>query len=126
VGRGQEGEEEMPQGENMAKKQKEGSGCLVVWHRFESAPEGIAVSNLPNLKRLNYLKLRGVSLAAIAGFHGSPHKRFKCGLMRSYDESTFPIFSAKMVKFQLSRLPSCSTPASATSGRQRARVAGAP
>ena len=46
MGRGQEGEEEMPQGENMAKKQKEGSGCLVVWHRFESAPEGIAVSNL--------------------------------------------------------------------------------
>ena len=61
-GRGRDG----PQGENMAKKQKEGSGCLVVWHRFESAPEGIAVSNLPNLKRLNYLKLRGVSLAAIA------------------------------------------------------------
>ena len=85
----------------MAKKQKEGSGCLVVWHRFESAPEGIAVSNLPNLKRLNYLKLRGVSLAAIAGFHGIKFAQNDSNA----DELTFPIFSAKMVKFQLFPTP---------------------
>ena len=70
VGRGQEGEEEMARREKTWQKSKKRGQVAWLFGIGLSAPEGIAVSNLPACVSLNYLKLRGVSLAAIAGFHG--------------------------------------------------------
>ena len=120
MGRGQEGEEEMARREKTwQKSKKRGQVALVVWHRFESAPEGIAVSNLPNLKRLNYLKLRGVSLAAIAGFHGI---KFAQNDSNADDEE---LMMSQLFQFFPQKWSNFSFPDSRAAPRQQALLQGA-